>query len=57
MARPRKLRAVKQSAIVVMKMTPSDKKKLDAAAARERLPVATLARLYVMRAVDGHQNV
>jgi len=59
MARPRKALAAKQSAVVVVKLTPTDKRRLDAVAARDRLPVATAARLYVMRAVaeaDGGRS-
>jgi len=44
MARPRKRRADKQSICVVLHLTPDEKKKLDAAARRADLPVATLAR-------------
>jgi hypothetical protein len=57
MARPRKPRAEKKALIVAIKLTPGDKKRLDAVAAKERLPVATVARLYVMRAVDKAEPV
>jgi hypothetical protein len=57
MARPRKPRAEKKALIVAIKLTPGDKKRLDAVAAKERLPVATVARLYVMLAVDKAEPV
>lgn len=43
--------------MIVLHLTPADAKKLVAAAAREGLPVATVARLYTMRAVDRSVNV
>jgi len=43
--RPPKSAATKQSAKVVLHLTPAEKKRLDAAAARAKLPVATPARL------------
>jgi hypothetical protein len=43
--RPPKSAATKQSAKVVLHLTPAEKKRLDAEAARAKLPVATLARL------------
>ena len=46
--RPRKPRAEKQSALVVIHLTPAEKKKLEAAARRADLPVATLARRLVI---------
>jgi hypothetical protein len=49
MARPRKPRAIKQSVVVALHLTPAEKKLLDAAALREGLPVATIARLYALR--------
>ena len=44
MARPRKAPAKKQSVKVVIHLTPAEKRRLDAAAERVGLPVATLAR-------------
>ena len=57
MSRPRKPRATKQSVVVALHLTAAEKKRLDAAALREGLPVATVARLYTMRAVDRSVNV
>jgi hypothetical protein len=45
MGRPPKSAADKQSIKIVLHLTPAEKKKLDREAAREKLPVATLARL------------
>jgi hypothetical protein len=53
MSRPRKPRTKKQSICVVLHLTPAEKKRLDAAAARAGLPVATVARLYTMQAVES----
>jgi hypothetical protein len=53
MARPRKKLIEKRSVDVVLHLTPAEKKRLDAAAARAGLPVATVARLYTMRAVES----
>jgi hypothetical protein len=47
--RPPKLVADKQSMKVVLHLTPAEKKRLDLEAARERVPVATLARLRATR--------
>lgn len=47
MARPRKPRAEKQSILVAIHLTPAEKKKLDSAAKKAGLPVATLARFRV----------
>ena len=49
MARPRKPRSDKQSAQVVLYLTPGEKKRLTVAANRAKLSVATLARLRVLR--------
>jgi hypothetical protein len=57
MARPRKSRATKQSVKLVLSLTPAEKKRLEAAAAKDRLPVATAARLYAMRAIDRGEDV
>jgi hypothetical protein len=57
MARPRKSRATKQSAKVVLHLTLAEKKRLEVAAAKDRLPVATAARLYAMRAIDREEDV
>jgi len=46
--RPKKSRAKKQSIRVVLHLTPEEKKRLDVAAMRAGLPVATLARLAVI---------
>ena len=48
--RPPKPRAKKQSELVVLHLTPAEKKKLDAAAERAGLPVATFARMHAMQA-------
>ena len=48
--RPRKPRAKKQSEQVVIHLTPAEKKKLNAAADRAGLPVATFARMHAMQA-------
>ena len=53
MARPRKTKVDKQSVVVVLHLTLADKKRLDAAAARAGLPVATAARLYALRGADA----
>jgi len=45
MGRPPKPAAEKQSMKVVLHLTPAEKKRLDRAAARAKVPVATLARL------------
>jgi uncharacterized protein (DUF1778 family) len=50
MGRPCKPRAKKQSENVVLRLTPSEKKRLDAAAERAGLPVATFARIRAMQA-------
>jgi hypothetical protein len=50
MGRPRKSRAKKQSEQVVLYLTPAEKKKLNAAAERAGLPVATFARIHAMGA-------
>lgn len=47
MARPRKSRSEKQSVRLVLTLTSSEKRRLDAAAAQAGLPVATYARLRV----------
>lgn len=52
MSRPRKTRVQKQSAKVVLHLTLAQKKQLDAAADRIGLPVATVARLYVMQVIE-----
>lgn len=52
MARPRKSRASKQSVRVVIHLTRAEKKRLDAAATKSGLPVATVARLYALQVVD-----
>lgn len=57
MARPRKPAKTKQSAKVVLHLTPAEKRRLDAAAAQLRLPVATLARLYAMRGVESETRL
>jgi hypothetical protein len=49
MGRPRKSAALKQSVKVVLHLTPAEKRKLDAAAARMSLPVATAARIRALR--------
>lgn len=49
MGRPQKSAADKQSIKVVLHLTPAEKKQLDRAAARAKLPVATLARLRAAR--------
>ena len=58
MSRPHKPRASKQSVVVVLHLTPAEKKKLEALAKQAGLPVATLARLRavgakVSRPADG----
>jgi hypothetical protein len=53
MSRSRKPVAHKQSIKVVLHLTPAEKRRLDAAAKREGLPVATAARLYALRAADS----
>lgn len=53
MARPRKSRAEKRSVLVVLHLTPAEKKRLMSAAARTGLPVATVARLYALQVVDA----
>lgn len=45
MARPPKSKADKQSVRVVLHLTPAEKRRLDAIAAKMRLPVATAARI------------
>lgn len=52
MARPRKSRSDKRSASVTVYLTPSEKKRLDAASERAKLPVATLARQRLLQAAD-----
>jgi hypothetical protein len=49
MARPRKPAADKQSFKVVLHLTRAEKRKLDRLAAEMGLPVATAARLRVLR--------
>jgi hypothetical protein len=49
MARPRKSRVDKQSVRVVLHLTLAEKRKLDALAAKMGLPVATAARIRVLR--------
>jgi hypothetical protein len=51
-ARPRKSDATKQSVVVALHLTLAEKRRLDAAAKRVGLPVATAARLYVLRGVE-----
>lgn len=55
MVRPLKSHTAKQSVVVVLHLTPAEKKRLAAAAARDGLPVATVARLYVMRFLDSRK--
>jgi len=56
MARPRKPRVDKQSCKVVLHLTPAEKKRLEAAAARSGLPVATVARLYAMQGAESQRR-
>jgi hypothetical protein len=51
-ARPRKSVSEKQSIKVVLHLTLREKKQLDAAATKAKLPVATLARLRAVGARD-----
>jgi len=55
-ARPRKPAAAKQSAKVVLHLTPAEKRKLAAAAARAGLPVATTTRLLALRAAATEET-
>lgn len=55
MGRPRKSRVDKQSCKVVLHLTLAEKKRLDAAARRAGLPVATAVRRYAMRAIESER--
>ena len=55
MTRPKKSKVDKQSVVVVLRLTTADKKRLDDAAARIGLPVATAARLYALRGADAEK--
>lgn len=50
MARPPKRVRDRQTVVVALRLTRADKERLDAAAAREGLPVATYARVRALAA-------
>jgi len=57
MGRPCKPHAEKQSVRIILNLTPAEKKRLDAAARRAGLSVATVARLYTMQVVKAASEV
>lgn len=51
MGRPAKNVREKQSVRFVLNVTPAEKKQIEAAAAKEKLPAATFARLRLIRSL------